>query len=121
MKLFISSLLLVTAIFISGCTYTDYQYVPPQSPSGKQCVYDCEYEKERCSADEERASQELRMRYEREMRSYNRCKERQGTGKNTYRCDRPYQEYAQGFNCHRIYKACFKRCGGRIIAVEKKL
>lgn len=121
MKILTSTLLLVIVLLLSGCTYTDYTYIPPQSPQGERCVYDCEYEKERCKADEDRANQELRMRYDRDMRSYNRCKAKEKEAKGNYHCDRPYREYAQGFNCDRIYKACFKRCGGRIIAVEKKL
>jgi hypothetical protein len=120
MRRHFSTLGLLLLLTLSGCTYTDYQYIPPSSPQGDRCVANCDYDKERCQADEDRANQELRMRYEREMRGYKRCKEYQAKGENSYRCERPYREYAQGFNCDRIYKACFRRCGGKIIAVEKE-
>ncbi|MDQ7085203.1 MAG: hypothetical protein Q9M36_09860 [Sulfurovum sp.] len=106
--------------FLTGCTYTSYEYVAPTSQRGYLCVNECNYDRQVCIADKEKANQNLRMSYQRDMHYYKRCQEENPKKSSSY-CQKPYREYAEGFNCEGIYDACFKTCGGKIIAVEKEL
>ncbi len=114
---------LISASFLmNACTYTDYEHIDPPSREGKVCVADCEYERQVCLTQKQRAEQNMKRRYDDDMYYYERCIERQRQTKNwSTTCTRPTNEFVQGYDCKRIYDACFKACGGQIREVEKQL
>lgn len=119
MKKYIVGILGIASFFMSGCTYTTYEFAEPRSQQGKSCVNDCAYQQTMCKANEDRENQRLRMRYDREQKLYNRCLE--NTNHDYKRCISPSYETARGFNCDEVYRACYKACGGQVIAVEKEM
>lgn len=107
---------------ITACTYTDYQYINPPSREGKMCVADCEYERQVCLSQKQRAEQNMKRLYDDDMYYYERCIERQNQQQNwSTTCKKPTNEFVQGYDCKRIYDTCFSACGGQIRAVEKQL
>jgi len=110
------------SFFINGCTYTDYQHIEPQSRGGKMCVADCEYERQVCLSQKQRAEQDNRRQYEDDMNYYERCIQRQSREQDwSVTCPRPTKEFLQGYDCKRIYDTCFTACGGQIRAVEREM
>ena len=102
-------------IFTScGPVYQDqYTYLPPESPEGRSCIFQCENSKQSCQQLEEMNYQhcEERSRWERER--CERKNERKGKKEKWYDC--------WGSSCSKnlercdsMYVSCYRSCGGTV-------
>lgn len=111
----ISNYLLLSIVVTScGPLYdTRYDFVPPESSSGRACVYQCENSKSSCLqlAEYRKRDCEDRADYE-----YERCQDdiaRRGKKEKWYDCFRDSCEDGSD-RCNEQYLSCYRSCGGDV-------
>ncbi len=143
-------LTLFSFVFFTGCTYTTYDYITPNTKEAFQCVYNCDINKEQCNKKKKALQSKLDTKYYYEREQYLNCKLRQDPKHIKKRCQKyifkcmkhnnkkvcqeqcyrqnkpkkcylPRREYVIGFNCDSDYNRCFKDCGGEIVPIKKEL
>jgi len=85
---------------------TEYTFVPPETPTGQTCVFQCENSKLQCEQIEDMKQERCEDRADRE---YERCKDREKE-KHCYRsyCSVDYSR------CETRHRGCYQSCGGKV-------
>ena len=112
---------LALALLAGACT--SYQYVPPASEAGRQCVATCDTNRQICVAGKEQAAASQNQACEtRRAVQLASClataltlEARNYCNKVAPRCS---GNYASTSSCDDGYRACYVQCGGRVIEVE---
>ncbi len=84
-------------------------YIPPLTPEGKTCVYQCEFSKIQCEELEE-LKQEVCE--EKEELKYERCS--LDEDKDKYCSNESWKCSANHTRCETMYRACYQACGGTV-------
>lgn len=112
-------------LLLTGCQTVRYEYTPPVTPEGRQCVVQCSAVREMCRANEnQRADYKEQMCEERSEHTYYMCMKRAGRdAKQQEKCSdkRMYcKEYADVYHCNDEYNQCFTICGGSVNTIIEK-
>lgn len=112
----IAATLLLTML-LSACASTRYEFVPPQSDMGKQCITQCAGVREQCRGNEmQRAMREKSMCERRAESDYRACLDDKSGKADERKCYRQVCNANQNqWHCENEYRQCFTNCGGRII------
>jgi hypothetical protein len=102
-------------MLLMGCLVPRYEYIPPGTPEGLDCIKQCESMRSRCKIDEGLRADREQNRLE---IAYEECMEwRISRGAKAFcRQEAVYPDYSE---CKRNYNLCFERCGGEVIKSEK--
>jgi len=102
-------------IFFMGCFVPRYEYIPPETSEGLDCIKQCESIRSRCKIDEG-------LRADREQNrldiAYEECME-WGLSRRSRAFCRSETVYPDYSECKRNYNLCFERCGGEVVKLEK--
>ena len=112
---------LAFALLAGACT--SYQYVPPASEAGRQCVTTCDTNRQICIAGKEQAAASQNQACEtRRAVQLASClataltpEARNYCNKVAPRCS---GNYASTGGCDDGYRACYVQCGGRVVEVK---
>lgn len=113
--------LLALTLLVSACT--SYQYVPPPTEAGRQCVTSCDTNRQICIAGKEQAaaSQSQGCEMRRAVQLSN-CLSVALTPQARAYCNKvaPHctGSTANTGACDSGYRACYVQCGGRVIEVK---
>lgn len=112
---------LAFALMAGACT--SYQYVPPASDAGRQCVATCDTNRQICIAGKEQAAASQNQACEtRRAAQLAGCLAVALTPEARAYCHKvaPHcpSAYAGTGGCEEGYRACYVQCGGRVIEVE---
>lgn len=109
--------LVLLATLLGGCA--SYQYIPPATESGRQCVATCETAKQTCSAGAKQVAASKEMACEsRASNSVAIClaTAKDQAAKEQCNKSRPYCGQVSGeAQCNTSYDRCFTTCGGQIV------
>jgi len=109
---------------LTACSFIRYEYYPPASDSGRQCVVQCAAVREMCVSNENYRAQNDRAACEqRNNWNYQQCMRRADTKDEAKSCSRTQQmcwSNANTYRCEENYRSCYVNCGGRIEAIEEK-
>lgn len=105
---------------VSGCESVDYDYLPPASEQGKQCVVQCASVREECRRNENERVQFEKRACERRVESdFRACLSAANNKDQEKKCrerrDRVSCSVSDNLGrCDDEYKLCFSHCGGVI-------
>ena len=118
---------------LAGCgpvIQTHYDYMPPKSSAGMQCIDHCQYSQSRCQEDMRAAKMECRARADYQAdREYSRLQnnyifdlQRHARNPQNYpEPHEPHRPYPSYFECDTMrdtclseYHMCYRSCGGQI-------
>ncbi|MCB0353892.1 MAG: hypothetical protein KDD64_10220 [Bdellovibrionales bacterium] len=92
---------------------TTYHFVPPETPEGRACIYQCENIQLQC---DQLDQSEYSRCLDRAEDDYRRCEDR-----NVYRrqddqeyCYRSYCPSPDGERCKERHRSCYQSCGGQV-------
>ena len=99
-------------MFLAGCGpmyETRYNFLPPESASGRACIFQCDNGKMQCEQIEDMQKERCEDRADRD---YDRCRDR--GEKYCYResCSADYTR------CEDRYRSCYSSCGGKVEKYE---
>jgi hypothetical protein len=112
------------AATLSGCTSVSYDYQPPDTERGKQCIVQCASVQEQCRWNESmRANFEKQACDRRADSDFRSCSNDAKNKKQDKKCDDKRDKagcyLSENFDrCESEYKQCFSNCGG---VVSKKV
>jgi hypothetical protein len=110
---------------LAACETVRYEYRPPESAEGRQCVVQCAGIREACRANEnQRAQADKRSCERRAETTYLVCMDRaRGNKEQQAQCARSRPVCSESPNhslCAAEYNQCFTNCGGSVIKVIEK-
>ncbi|MBP9837783.1 MAG: hypothetical protein KBC84_03630 [Proteobacteria bacterium] len=108
---------LSTVLYSCGPIYdTQYQFIPPDSPQGRACIYQCENSKSQCHELERYRSDDCEYRAKLDQQ---RCEDdvwrRTGKAPKWYECGAESCS-PNSDRCDGDYRHCYEMCGGRVDA-----
>lgn len=110
-------LVISSVLLFSACT--TYEYIPPASDSGRQCVATCEISKQTCESGEKQAAASRESACEtRESNKLAICLATAKDQSAKEKCRRSKNSCFAGaatYKCEENYRRCFKNCGGKIV------
>lgn len=113
---------LMAALLVSSCTH--YEYQPPSTEGGRQCVAQCAGVKEMCISNENTRAQNTKFQCERRNQvNYQNCVARASTKDEVNECSRRQTSCnasAATYRCENDYRTCYTNCGGKVLQVESK-
>jgi hypothetical protein len=113
----------IFVILLAGCTSIRYEYQPPSSEAGLQCVTQCAHIREMCVTNESyRAQNDASACEQRNRWNYQQCLRRARNKDEASRCGLGQQmcwANANTYRCDEYYRTCFTGCGGRIEAIKQ--
>lgn len=112
---------LALVFLVSACT--SYQYVPPASEAGRQCVTTCDTNRQICIAGREQAAASQNQACEtRRAVQLASCLATAFTPEARNYCNKVAPTCSSNFAstgaCDDGYRACYVQCGGRVIEVK---
>lgn len=101
-----------------------YEYYPPATEAGRQCVVQCSGVREMCISNENFRAQNDRAACEqRNHRNYQQCMRHADDKDEAKACARTQQSCyvsANTYRCDENYRSCYVTCGGRIEVIQDK-
>lgn len=117
-------LTLAVAGTLCACTFVHYEYYPPASDAGRQCVVQCAGVREMCIGNENQRAQNDRYACEqRNHWNYQNCMRRADDKNDAKACSRSQMSCwanANTFRCDENYRGCYVSCGGRVDVIREK-
>ncbi len=117
-------LTVLLTVALSACTFVRYEYHPPASEAGRQCVVQCSGVREMCIGNENQRAQNDRIACEqRNHWNYQNCMRRADDKDDAKACSRAQTSCwanANTYRCDEGYRSCYVSCGGRVDAIEEK-
>ena len=116
---------LTTLLMLSACETVRYEYTPPATSDGKQCVVQCASVREMCRSNEnQRAAYKQQSCEQRSDAAYYVCMSTTTHNKELQaKCSEKrdyYSEYADIAHCNDEYNQCFSTCGGTVQKIIEK-
>ncbi len=114
----------IFSLILAGCSFIRYEYHPPATEAGRQCVVQCSAIREMCISNENNRAQNERAACEqRNHWNYQQCMRRADDKDDAKACARA-QPMCWGnaniFRCEENYRSCYVNCGGKINIIEDK-
>lgn len=115
-------LISLTGFLLLGCApeyKTQYFFIPPDSPEGKACIFQCENSRLQCGQIADMKSDQCKAKQEQDCErnkrySYNQYTQRNECVANCY-CATFQSECAPNYSqCADYYRSCYSACGGKI-------
>lgn len=111
-------------LVLAGCSFVRYEYHPPASEAGRQCIVQCAAVREMCISNENNRAQNDRIACEQRNRwNYQQCMRRADDKDDAKACARAQPTCwanANTFRCEENYRSCYVNCGGKINIIEDK-
>lgn len=111
------SLLLAVVTLLSACT--TYQYIPPTSDAGRQCVATCDISQQTCESGEKQTAANRESACEtRESNNLAIClasAKDQGAKEKCNRSKKSCYNAPALYRCQESHRTCFTNCGGKVI------
>lgn len=116
----------ILIMLISGCTSIQYQYIPPTTDAGRQCVTTCDTNRQICIAGKEQVAETRNEACEnRNSNSRIVCLATARTDAERQACTNKRESYCSNYSdsdsCDTSYRFCYTQCGGQVkqITVEQ--
>lgn len=110
-------------LLLSACATTRYEYVPPSTEAGMQCIARCNTQRETCVVDEQqRAMFERDACERRNWWNYRFCMMGAFSRRDAWFCEnnlRTCWTYDYSWRCEGSYRQCYSACGGRVIKITE--
>ena len=111
-------------LFLTGCSFVRYEYHPPSTDGGRQCVAQCSIAREVCVGNEnQRAANERQVCEQQNRWNYQNCIRRAKDKDDARSCSR-YQNSCWAspntYRCDENYRSCFVSCGGHINVIKEQ-
>ncbi len=111
-------------LFLTGCSFVRYEYYPPTTDGGRQCVAQCSIAREVCVGNEnQRAANERQVCEQQNRWNYQNCIRRANDKDDVRSCSR-YQNSCWAspntYRCDENYRSCFVSCGGHINVIKEQ-
>ncbi len=121
----IRTLAIMSLLLLCACETVRYEYTPPTSTEGKQCVVQCASVREMCRSNEnQRAAYKQQSCEQRSDANYYVCMSTTTHNKKLQeKCSekREYcSEYPDFARCNDEYNQCFSNCGGSVQRIIEK-
>jgi len=122
---FIRLLTAMMLVLLIGCETVHYNFIPPVTTEGKQCVVQCASIREMCTANENQlAAYKQQSCDEREDHKYYVCMKSTTHNKDLQaKCDKKRNycsQYPDTARCNQEYNQCFSNCGGTVQTIIEK-
>lgn len=114
----------MTLLLLSACSTVRYEYYPPTTDGGRQCVAQCSVAREICVGNEnQRALNDRQSCEQRNRWNYQNCIRRASDKDDARSCAR-FQNAcwasANTYRCDENYRACFVSCGGHVDVIKEQ-
>ena len=111
-------------LFLSACSSVRYEYYPPTTDGGRQCVAQCSIAREVCVGNEnQRAANDRQVCEQQNRWNYQNCV-RRAKDKVVARSCSSYQSNCWAspntYRCNENYRSCFVACGGHINIINQQ-
>ena len=111
-------------LLLTGCSFVRYEYHPPSTDGGRQCVAQCSIAREVCVGNEnQRAANERQVCEQQNRWNYQNCIRRAKDKDDARSCSR-YQNSCWAspntYRCDENYRSCFVSCGGHINVIKEQ-
>ena len=117
-------LIVVMSLLLASCTYLRYEYDPPATEGGRQCVVQCSAVREMCmSGESQRAFNDRYFCQQNQNRNYQYClrsAENKNEARKCFNNQSACFASPNTYRCDEGYRACFVTCGGQIQVFEEK-
>lgn len=109
---------------LSACSVVRYEYYPPTTDGGRQCVAQCSIAREVCVGNEnQRALNDRQSCEQRNRWNYQNCVRRANDKNDAKSCaglQSSCWASANTYRCDENYRACFVSCGGHITVIKEQ-
>ncbi len=111
-------------LFLTGCSFVRYEYYPPTTDGGRQCVAQCSIAREVCVGNEnQRALNDRQSCEQRNRWNYQNCVRRANDKNDAKSCaglQSSCWASANTYRCDENYRSCFVSCGGHINVIKEQ-
>lgn len=115
---------LTILLLLSACSTVRYDYYPPTTEGGRQCVAQCSIGREICIGNENQRVANDRLACEqRHQWNYQNCIRRASNKDEARSCARLQSNCwasTNTYRCDENYRACFVSCGGHITIIKEQ-
>jgi|LauGreSuBDMM15SN_2_FD.fasta_scaffold92452_2 hypothetical protein len=116
--------LVLCILFLSACSSVRYEYYPPTTDGGRQCIAQCSIAREVCAGNEnQRAANDRQVCEQQNRWNYQNCIRRANDKDGARSCSR-YQNSCWAspntYRCDENYRSCFVACGGHINVIKEQ-
>ena len=118
------SIVVSSLLFLSACSTVRYEYSPPTTDGGRQCIAQCSIAREICVGNEnQRALNDRQSCEQRNRWNYQNCVRRANDKNDANSCaglQSSCWASANTYRCDENYRACFVSCGGHITVIKEQ-